>query len=93
MGCVSLYSDVEPFLDTGAIYIHGRDHRYRPLIILNLERIMSLVPDVGNCIKLVCFVLSYVQEYMFIPGQIENWIIITDLCKVDLGKIPTGKLK
>ena len=75
------------------MYVHGRDHRYRPLIVLNLERIMNFVPDVQDAIKLTCFVLSYVAEYMFIPGQIENWVIICDLCKKDLSAIPIGKLK
>ena len=45
-GCVSLYETVAPFLNTGAVYVHGRDHRYRPLIVLNLERIMNFTPEV-----------------------------------------------
>ena len=67
-GCVSLYETVEPFLNTGAVYVHGRDHRYRPLVVLNLERIMNFVPDVHDAINLTCFVLSYIVEYMMIPG-------------------------
>ena len=92
-GCEGMYENVKPFLNTGAVYVHGRDHRYRPLIVLNLERVMTLVPDVHDAVNLTCFILSYVAEYMFIPGQIENWVIICDLCKTDASDIPMRKLK
>ena len=47
-----MYETVAPFLNTGAVYVHGRDHRYRPLIVLNLERIMNFTPKVQDAINL-----------------------------------------
>ena len=73
--------------------MHGRDHRYRPLIVINLGRIINFVPDSNDAIKLLCFLLSYVVEYMFIPGQIENWVLMTDLCNIETSKLPIGKFK
>jgi hypothetical protein len=67
-GAISLYPKIEHLLSTGAIYIHGRDHRYRPLLVLNLERLMRHSLEVDDCMDLICFQLQYVTEFMMIPG-------------------------
>jgi hypothetical protein len=56
-GAASLFPRVERFLNTGAIYIHGQDNRYRPLIVFNLERAMRHVTEVEDLVNLLCFIL------------------------------------
>lgn len=37
-GYRSLYGSVRDLLDSGSIYIHGRDRKFRPVLVLNLEK-------------------------------------------------------
>lgn len=42
---------------------------------------------------MLCFLLEYVVEYMLLPGQIENWVVLTDLGKNGLGNMSVSSLK
>jgi hypothetical protein len=48
------------------------------------------VDDVTN---LVCFYMQYMIEHMLIPGKVENWIILTDLCHQSPSALPIAKMK
>lgn len=92
-GYLSLYGRVAPLLQSGAFYVHGRDHRFRPMLIVNLGQF-----DLKNCpieeyCHLICFTLDYVLTNMMLPGQIENWIVITDLCNMGITQIPKSEFK
>lgn len=72
-----MYPLVTPVLDCGGLYIHGRDHRYRPLIFIQPAKLaeFNLQVLIGTCY----FMLEYIKDNMFIPGQIENWVLVIDL--------------
>ena len=76
-----MYPLVTPVLDCGGIYIHGRDHRYRPIIIIQpaLLAEFNLQLLIASCY----FLLEYIKENMFIPGQIENWVLVIDTQSFD----------
>lgn len=74
--------------NSGAIYVHGRDHRYRPLLVLNVSRLNLKNYSVHEYSWLLCFTLEFMIREMMIPGQIENWIVITDLCNKSLTELP-----
>ena len=69
-------------LNSGFMYVHGRDHHFRPVIFVPLKKVKYLIADkytfddINNCIV---YLMNYVMEYLLIPGQIENWIIFVDL--------------
>lgn len=89
----SLYEHCQGVLQSGAIYIHGRDHRYRPLLVLNVERMNLREHPVGEYRALICFLLEFTSKTMMIPGQVENWVVITDLCRTSLFDLPISELK
>lgn len=92
-GIDSLYTKAEILLNSGSIYIHGRDHRYRPLIILNAGKLdLDKYTSEDYC-NLLCFTLEYCIRELMVPGHIENWIIITDLNQQSLGSLPISELK
>lgn len=93
LGLISLYSKVEKLLNSGAIYIHGRDHRYRPLIVLNAGRLDLQVYSIEDYTNLLCYVLEFASTKLMIKGHIENWIIITDLNNKSLTNLPLSELK
>jgi hypothetical protein len=85
---LSLWGRVQGVLETGAIYVHGRDHRFRPILIVNLERLDLKRHSVEEYRNLLCFTLEFILSHMLLLGQIENWVVLTDLCKIGLSSIP-----
>lgn len=85
---ISLWPNIQRVLNTGAIYVHGRDHRFRPILIVNVLRFDLKQQTVEEYRDLLCFTLEYMATHMCLPGQIENWIVLVDLCKIGLTSIP-----
>ena len=69
---MSLFSKIELIINEGAIYIHGRDHRYRPLIILNAGKLDFQRYSIEDYCNLLCFTLEFTVACLMIPGHIEN---------------------
>jgi len=65
-------------LKSGAIYSYGRDKQWRPLIYVDIEKINldKVVPEhFGNAIA---YLLQIYREHAFVPGKVENYIILID---------------
>lgn len=80
--------------------MHGRDYRYRPLLVWNARLVKKLVSpslsqpqNVDEMIEGVVYVLNYVIKNMFIPGQVENWVSIMDASKLGLNSFPRKRLQ
>ena len=82
-------------LNYGFIYMYGRDTHFRPILIIEIRRAVELMDDLKYTFEEVSqsilFFMNYIVNYMLIPGQIENWILICDLEQVGLGKLPQFK--
>ncbi len=37
--------------------------------------------------------MQYLKKNMFLPGQIENWVVINNLNKLSLGQLPKNEMK
>jgi len=86
-----LNSSVIEILDSGFLYSYGRDKRFRPICILNTEVYLRLQKKYssGDWLKAVIFFLEYVIHHMLIPGQVEDWCVISDLRSVSLFSFPS----
>lgn len=88
---VILTDKIKQILNSGFIYIHGRDNRFRPLIVFD-PNIFSLNKKkfvTEDWILSLVFFFEYVTKNCFIPGQIENWNIICDVSKVSVLFLPS----
>lgn len=92
-GYECLFNRVEGLLNSGTIYIHGRDHRYRPLIVLNAGKLDLNNYSTENYCLLLCYLLEFTVKNLMLPGHIENWIIITDLNNQSLHNLPMSDIK
>lgn len=68
-------------LNSGIIYVHGRDTDYRPIIVFNLSDYMKqkdayTEEEWSHAILFLC---SYVITKLLIPGQVETWNVILNL--------------
>ena len=65
-------------LNLGFLYIYGRDHQFRPILICQphiFQKNMKLFTS-EEVIRASAFLFQYIVNNMLIPGQIENWIMI-----------------
>jgi len=82
-------------LNTGFVYAFGRDHEFRPILICQpyilLKNLKIYSPeDIGRASIFIC---QYVCNYMMIPGQIENWIMIINLDGTNILTVPNWMKK
>lgn len=77
-------------LNCGFIYIHGRDNHYRPIMVLNARKYVAMKDKFAYEDWLTCiiFFMEYVIHNLLIPGQVENWNIITDVTDVSMIFLP-----
>lgn len=89
----SLISKVETLLDTGVIYIHGRDNRFRPLLIIDCEKLRQMHLAIDSICRLLAFLLEFTTKKLMLPGKIENFILITDTKNIVFSSFPSHELK
>jgi hypothetical protein len=66
------------YLEDGILYISGRDKQYRPIIIINVYKLNPKQMDLADFIAALCFVLDTCKKFYFVPGKVENWVIIIE---------------
>jgi hypothetical protein len=49
--------------------------------------------DPTNGIMATTFMLEYIKNNLFLPGQVENWVILIDLDNLGLMNVPYKSLK
>ena len=77
------------------MHTFGRDHQFRPLLICQpyiLQQCLNLFSgdDIYNASIFIC---QYMCNYMMIPGQIENWIMIVNMERTSILSIPDSVKK
>ena len=72
-----IYPLITQILNSGGVYIHGRDHRYRPLIVITPKKLMDFPQHL--LMATAYFLLEHTKDHMLLPGQIENWVLVVDL--------------
>ena len=78
---------IEYILKAGLLHVIGRDKRFNPILVNNIEKINSFnnYPSI-EFIKSYIFYIYFIVEHMLLPGQIEQ---ITWIIKIDkINKIP-----
>lgn len=73
------YDPVKEMLAQGVIYGHKRDNCFRPIIIVNCAKILSLADKIDELVAATNFFLDHVISQAMVPGKIENWTTIFDL--------------
>ena len=61
-------------LQSGVMYIHGRDINYRPIVVMDLERVIALgvsdpeVVGMERMTRTFVYLWNYMKKAMFLPG-------------------------
>ena len=82
-------------LNYGFLYMYGRDMHFRPIIIVEVKKSCELLDKLNYTFEelnqAMLFFMNYIVNYILLPGQIENWILICDLKNVGVNKISQFK--
>ena len=82
-------------LNSGLTYVYGRDHHFRPLIVVSIKTCTNLLKHANYTLedlkRTISYLLEYVVNYILIPGQIENWVTIIDFKGVGISDISEFK--
>ncbi|CAD8071621.1 unnamed protein product [Paramecium sonneborni] len=81
----------QELLKQGVIYMHGRDNRFRPIIVVNVRKV-SQVKEIDILLQSISIFLDYLLKNCMLPGQIENWIVIMDLGGLGIMGLPKQDL-
>lgn len=61
----------------GFFYASGRDRNFRPVLVFNAKKID--MKDFEKSFKATVLIHEEIIKNMFLPGQVESWVIIYDL--------------
>jgi len=90
---VKLTPAMTTYLNSGILYVHGRDNRFRPIIVMNSYMINPKTLDLDGFLGMCTYYLEYLMNNLMLPGQIENWIIFNDLNNMGLLSLPMDTMK
>ena len=93
MSIFSRYEEFVSYLDAGVIYGYQRDKGSRPIIVVNVRKLIDYKLDVDTFLDLADFFCSYTQYHALVPGKVETWILLADFKDVGLAQIPVNQLK
>ena len=51
-------------------YMVGRDCHYRPIVVIDIEKILASEMSEEECHETQTFFFEYVMRHCFIPGQV-----------------------
>jgi hypothetical protein len=89
----SLGLQVQNLLNSGIVYITGRDNRFRPLLIVNIERLEDHKTQIEKITYLLVFFIEFIRSRLSIPGKVENFILLLDMCGRRVKDAPVKEVK
>ena len=85
---IEINDDFKNIMNSGFLYVHGRDKYYRPLIIFNPGLFSSINCSLENWNKFGVFFMEFLVNECLLPSKVENWNIIVDLGGLQMTNIP-----
>lgn len=85
---VEINDDFKKILNSGFLYVHGRDKFYRPLIVLNPGLFTSIDFPTEIWDKFGFFLLEFLVQKFLVPSRVENWNIIVDFGQLSMSNLP-----
>lgn len=87
------YSMIAAILKSGFLYVCGRDKNFRPILILNVRKIVDVDYSIEVINAASAFFCDFVMRKLLIAGVVENWIMIIDLNDVGMTSLPVKKVQ
>ena len=92
---VNVNENVEKALQKGTVYIHGRDKRFRPFMIVKVKHFQQMKADFTNLDTIILGIIAfeYFKYHLAVPGKIENINLILDCQDMNVFTAPYMRIK
>jgi hypothetical protein len=84
-------------INSGVFYIYKRDRQYRPILILNVERLCIVNKarpfSVDELSATTSYMMQFITDKLLIPGICENWVLLIDMKNIGMTDVPIQKMK
>jgi len=80
-------------VQSGLLYTYKRDKSFRPIVIINVEKMLASKIEQDDLVLLANFYLEFVINNCMIPSRIEDWTVIIDLNNVGVTQIPKSMIQ
>lgn len=78
---------LEEFLNSGILYVHGRDQEFRPILVFNFHLVNPKKINLELFSRAFIFMYEHVINEWLLPGQVENWVVLSDLKNMSLSAV------
>lgn len=86
-------SGLEKYHDSGIFYICNRDHCFRPVLVLDLGKLLKSEIEEEEILRYTIFIIEWLLHNAMVPGKVENWFVIVDCANLGFTKIPRAKMR
>ena len=83
-------SKLKEILNKGFVYAHGRDCRFRPILVFRVKEFVKNqnIYSVEEVVEAGLFLGQFILNHMMIPGKIERWNLIIYLKGATVFSLP-----
>ena len=87
---ITLTKKTIEILNTGFLYNYGYDNSFRPIVYLNFNNYKNHFTKFTDSEyeTAIIYFMEYVVKNLFVPGQVETWVFITDKGDYSIFSIP-----
>lgn len=87
---ISPLSKIIEILNKGFVYVYGRDHRFRPIVVCQFKTFQIFYKNyqMEDILKATYFLSQFIVNNMLIPGQFESWVFIVNISGVSIISLP-----
>jgi hypothetical protein len=92
---IKITEKVSEILNSGFMYMHGRDNHFRPIVVVKAQKYLQLSQKytLEDFVTATVYFIEYLVVYCLIPGQVECWDIIADMSNVSIMFLPADLVK
>ena len=72
----------------GLFYLEGVDCRFRPLIVIRCDQVIASQVSAEDMKATAAYFLDHIARNLFLPGQVENWVVLVDLKDISIMNVP-----
>lgn len=85
---IILNDNMKSFIDTGFMYLHGRDRCLRPMFFIQSIEICKTKIPLEDVLNSSLFITLFSLENMCVDGKVENWVSTNDMGNISMMSLP-----
>ena len=92
---IKISDPIIKLLQDGVIYVYGRDKCFRPLVYVDAGKFDAIKKQFSadDVVDLSIMIFEFLESFMYVPGRIENMILIIDCSNINVFTAPYAMLK